>query len=335
VGILYRFVYSLVVALLLVAQSRGQDLWQGQNIYQIVTDRFFNGDVANDNADGNYYGAAGQSVHGGDFKGIEQKLDYLKALGVTAIWISPVVLNGNGDYHGYAGRDFYQVDPHFGSLADLKHLIDTAHAKGLLVIDDVVVNHGAQLLNSNDGGYPNFRTSPAYHLFYRDNAKQYAPPFDPASGQSLAALFHTNGFIQNFSDPTQVELGSLQGLDDFRTESAYLQTQMANIYKFWMDQGFDAFRVDTVKHVDFSFWQNWCPQIHQHGVDLGKPGFFMFGEVYDGSEAKVGSYTGTKGGGVFELDSALDYPLYFKHATSRSSEPCVILAARRVAGTDA
>ena len=300
------------IELLSVHSSRGQDLWQGQSIYQVVTDRFFNGDVANDNADGNFNPSAAQAVQGGDFKGIEQKLDYIKALGATAIWISPVVANGNGDYHGYAGRDFFNVAAHWGSLADLKHLIDAAHAKGLLVIDDVVVNHGGQLLSSNDSGYPNFKTPPAgYGLNYRDTNKQYAPPFDSAANPSLSSLFHNQGFIQDFNSSTQVELGSLEGLDDFRTESDTVRTQMANIYNFWIDQGFDAFRVDTVKHVEAGFWQSWCPAIHQHAVDKGKPNFFLFGEVYDGSEAKLGSYTGTKAGGAFELDSAVDYPLYF------------------------
>ena len=153
--------YAVSLLLLAIGQSvHAQQNWQDQNIYQIVTDRFFNGDVANDNADGNFNAAAAQGVHGGDFKGIEQKLDYIEALGATAIWISPVVLNANGDYHGYAASDFYKVAPHFGSLDDLKHLINAAHAKGLLVIDDIVVNHGALLLNSNDSGSPNFRLSP-------------------------------------------------------------------------------------------------------------------------------------------------------------------------------
>jgi hypothetical protein len=167
------------------------------------------------------------------------------------------------------------------------------------------------LLNSNDSGYPNFRISPPYNLFYRDNAKQYPPPFDPGSGHSLAELFHGNGYVQDFSNATQLELGSYVGLDDFQTETAYVQTQMANIYKFWMDQGFDAFRIDTVKHVDHGFWDAWCPQIRQHAVDIGKPDFLMFGEVADPSETKNGSYTGTKNGGGFELDSVLDYPLYY------------------------
>src|ERR1700712_4903842 len=151
-----RRYFSNSISLVLIAscvvaatKARAADPWPDQSIYQIVTDRFFDGDLTNDNAEGNYNPSAGTGVHGGDFKGIEQKLDYIKALGATAIWISPVVLNGNSEYHGYAGRDFYNTAPHFGSIADLKHLIDTAHAKGLLMIDDVVVNHGAQIVGSN------------------------------------------------------------------------------------------------------------------------------------------------------------------------------------------
>ncbi len=77
--------------------------WQRQNIYQIFTDRFFDGNSANNNASGSYNVGGSTSVHGGDFRGIEQKLDYIKALGATAIWISPIVLNAYGEYHGYAG----------------------------------------------------------------------------------------------------------------------------------------------------------------------------------------------------------------------------------------
>ncbi|HKW29768.1 MAG TPA: alpha-amylase family glycosyl hydrolase, partial [Verrucomicrobiae bacterium] len=110
----------LALGLLASAQSTGNAFWQRQSIYQIITDRFYDGDLSNDNADGNYdpAGHRGMSVHGGDFKGIEEKLDYIKSLGATAIWISPVVLNARGEFHGYAGLDFYKVDPHWGTLAD-------------------------------------------------------------------------------------------------------------------------------------------------------------------------------------------------------------------------
>jgi alpha-amylase len=305
------------------AQPISNDLWQAQSIYQIITDRFYDGDPANDNADGNFdpAGHSGTSVHGGDFKGIEEKLDYIKALGATAIWISPVVLNARGEFHGYAGLDFYKVDPHWGSLADLQHLVRAAHARGLLVIDDIVVNHGGNLIDSGDPGYPNFKYPPAgYHLRFRNPAKQYPPPFDlNATNPAITNLFHNHGVIQDYNDDTQLELGELSRLDDFRTETPYVRTQMTKIYEYWIEQaGFDGFRIDTVKHVEMGFWQTWCPAIRAFAAAHGKPDFFMFGEVPHQSDVKCGSYTGTMGGaggrpqGPFKLDSVLDYTLYFK-----------------------
>ncbi len=303
------------------AQSVSNGFWQAQSIYQIITDRFFDGDPSNNNADGNYSpsGHTGTSVHGGDFKGIEQKLAYIKSLGATAIWISPVVVNANGEFHGYSGRDFYNVDPHWGNLAALQHMVQAAHAAGLLVIDDIVVNHGGDLIFSTDSGYSNFvATSPGYTLKYRNSSKTFAAPFDTfnltynSSNNALTNYFHNNGYIQNFNDDTQVTLGELSGLDDFRTETDYVRTQMAAIYNYWIGQvGFDGFRIDTTKHVDMGFWQTWCPSVHSFAATNGSPNFFMFGEVEDGSDAKCGSYTGTFGGGAYKEDSVLDYPLYF------------------------
>src|ERR1022692_148467 len=298
-------------------QSVSNGFWQAQSIYQIITDRFYNGDPSNDNADGNYdpAGHSGTSVHGGDFKGIEQKLDYIKALGATAIWISPVVQNARGEFHGYAGRDFYRVDPHWGTLADLQHMVQAAHARGILVIDDIVVNHGGDLVDSGDRGYPNFKRPPdGYTLRWRNPDRQYPPPFDlNATNTTLSDLFHNSGHIRDYSDAAQVELGELSGLDDFRTESDYVRERMIEIYEYWIrEAGFDGFRIDTVKHVEMGFWQKWCPPVHAFAAAQGKPDFFMFGEVYDGSDRKCGSYTGTKAGGSFALDSVVDYPLYFK-----------------------
>jgi len=301
------------------AQSVSNSFWQAQSIYQIMTDRFFDGDPSNNNADGNYSPAGSSSVHGGDFLGVEQKLDYIKALGATAIWISPVVLNGSGQFHGYAGRDFYHVDPHWGSLADLQHFVQAAHARGLLVIDDIVVNHGDDLIYSTDSGYGNFVYPPAgYTLKYRSNTKTFAAPFDlfnstyNSGNNALTNLFHNYGLIQNYNDTNQVQLGELDGLDDFRTESAYVRTNMAAIYEYWIQQaGFDGFRIDTVKHVDIGFWRSWCPAVHAFAAADGRPNFFMFGEVFDANEALCGSFTGTQSGGPYLLDSVLDYPLFF------------------------
>jgi glycosidase len=297
-----------------IAQSVSNEVWQGQSIYQIITDRFYDGDPSNDDADGNYAPQRSRGAHGGDFKGIERKLDYVKALGATAIWISPIVLNAHGEYHGYAGRDFYKVDPRWGTLADLRHMVEAAHARGLLVIDDIVVNHGGDLVYSTDPGYGSFRAPPnGYQLSYRDPARTYAPPFDlNTTNSSLTNLFHNYGVISNFQDSTQVVLGELAGLDDFRTETPYVRQQMTAIYEYWIKEaGFDGFRVDTVKHVEMGFWKTWCPAIHSFAAAHGRPNFFMFGEALDGSDELCGSFTGRRNGGAYALDSMLDYPLYF------------------------
>ncbi len=311
---------SLATANCAFAQSASNSFWQAQSIYQIVTDRFFDGDTSNNNADGNYSATGSGNVHGGDFKGVEQKLDYIKALGATAIWISPVVLNGHGQFHGYAARDFYKVDPHWGSMADLQHFVATAHARGLLVIDDIICNHGDDLIYSTDTGYANFLAPPAgYTLKYRSSSLTYAPPFDiynstyTTANNALTNLFHNNGGIPDYNTAQHFQLGELSGLDDFRTESDYVRSNMAAIYQYWIQQvGFDGFRIDTFKHIENGFWQSWCPAVHTFAAtNSAKPNFFMFGEVYDSSESLCGSYTGTESGGAFMLDSVLDYPLYF------------------------
>lgn len=298
----------------LPAQSASNEFWQAQSIYQIITDRFFDGDAANNNAEGNFNPSGTTSVHGGDFKGIEQKLDYIKALGTTAIWISPIVENSSGQFHGYSGRDFYKVAPHWGSLADLQHMIQAAHARGILVINDIVVNHGGDLIYSTDAGWSSYKAPPdGYNLSYR-SSKQFAFPFNTNSlNPSFTNLFHNNGGIPNYNNPEPVELGELSGLDDFRTESPYVRSNMAAIYNYWIGTaGFDGFRIDTAKHVEMGFWQEWCPAVHAYAATNGKPNFFMFGECLDGSDSKCGSYTGTQGGGAFKMDSVVDYPLYFK-----------------------
>ncbi|MBW8864826.1 MAG: hypothetical protein JF609_07870 [Verrucomicrobia bacterium] len=302
------------------AQNATNGFWQAQSIYQVITDRFFDGDASNNNADGNFNAAGTTSVHGGDFKGLEQKLDYIKALGATAIWISPVVLNGHGQFHGYAARDFYKMDPHWGSLADLQHFVQAAHAKGLLVIDDIVCNHGDDLIYSTDAGYSTYIAPPGgYTLKYRSSSLTYAAPFDTfnltynAANNALTNYFHNNGGIPDYNTPEHYQLGELSGLDDFRTESDSVRSNMATIYEYWIQTaGFDGFRIDTTKHIEYGFWQNWCPAVHTFAAtNSAKPNFFMFGEVYDGSESLCGSYTGTMGGGAYKQDSVLDYPLYF------------------------
>lgn len=279
--------------------------WRDQVVYQIVTDRFANGDAANDAVEGNYDPANGSRIHGGDFRGLEQKLDYLQTLGVTAVWISPVPLNAYAEYHGYAARDFKAIAPHFGSLADLQSLVAAAHARGIYVILDVVCNHTGDLIGSRTAGYPTYQNPSSYVLEYWNASRKQAAPFNNLS------WYHNNGNIGNFNDPEQI-VGELFGLDDLKTELPAVRTALVDAFT-WLIQmtDCDGFRVDTVKHTELSFWQDWLPQVRAFAATQGKSDFLFFGEVFDGSDFKNGIYTGTQAGGAYAFDSMLYYPMYY------------------------
>ncbi len=139
-------------------QSNADIDWRDQVIYQIMIDRFYNGDPNNDY---NVEPSVPGRYHGGDWQGVIDKLDYLEQLGVTTLWISPVVKNteedaGFASYHGYWTQDFLRPNPHFGDLSKLRELVDKAHARGMLVILDVVTNHVGQLFfyDINGNGRP-------------------------------------------------------------------------------------------------------------------------------------------------------------------------------------
>ena len=139
-------------------QSNASIDWRDQVIYQIMIDRFSNGDPNNDI---NVAPSIPGRYHGGDWQGVIDRLDYLETLGVTALWISPVVKNteedaGFASYHGYWTQDFLRPNAHFGDLTKLRELVDRAHAKGMLVILDVVTNHMGQLFyyDINGNGQP-------------------------------------------------------------------------------------------------------------------------------------------------------------------------------------
>jgi len=297
--------------------------WRNLNVYQIFTDRFFDGDPSNNNSDpeDKFNPASALGIHGGDIKGVEKKLDYIKGLGANAIWISPLPLTArtNVAYHGYVARDFYQIAPHWGTTADLTNMVKEAHKRGIYVILDVVVNHQSTLIDSGDAGFPAWNFS-GYNMRWTFPGNEYPPPFNNLD------YFHNRGNTANYDDPTQVTLGDLRGLDDLKTETLYVRTNMVEIYKYWMDLAdFDGFRLDASKHAEIGFWQHWNPEIRAYAAAKGKTNFFTYGENIAGDAAN-GYYTGTKAGAGFANDSALDYPLYnsinsvFAHASGNTKQ---------------
>jgi len=286
------------------------DDWRDQNIYFIFTDRFNDGNPANNNANlqSSAQPGSGARIHGGDFKGIQNKLDYIKALGATAIWITPIPQNvGHSGYHGYGADNFYQLQPNWGTLAELSNMVAAAHAKGIYVILDVVANHAGNRINSSNAAWNSTFSAAGYPPRWSNINNQHPLPFNQLTN------FHNNGSIGgNYVDPNQI-LGELSGLDDLRTETAYVRTNLVEIYKYWIQAAdFDGFRLDTVKHTEIGFWQYFNNGIRTFANSYGKTNFFQFGEVLDGSDGKCGYYTGTKAGGAPANDSVLDYPLYFK-----------------------
>ena len=181
--IIVSLILTLVVlfSTTIFAEQQLPKISQDDLIYFLMTDRFCDGDPNNNQ------GVAKESLssyHGGDFQGIIDKLDYIKDLGFTAIWISPVVKNQVAGYHGYWATDFYQTNEHFGSLAKLKELVQEAHKKEIKVIFDQVVNHTG-LLHSWIG-------DPKYEKW-----------------------FHERVPIVDYSNQQQVEEGWLANLPDF------------------------------------------------------------------------------------------------------------------------
>jgi pullulanase-type alpha-1,6-glucosidase len=273
---------------------------------------------------------------GGDLAGLRQNLDYIEGLGTTAIWLTPSFLNrpvqGSGadvsaGYHGYWITDFTQIDPHLGTNAELEALIDDAHARGLKVYFDIITNHTADVVDYAEGAYDYVDQATAP---YTDAAGNPFDPADHAGTGSFPELDAATSFPYTpvidpedqdvkvpawLNDPTlyhnrgnstwageSVTYGDFSGLDDLMTEHPTVVDGFEEIYKAWIDLGIDGFRIDTVKHVNFEFWEEWSAEIEEYAHAQGKDEFFTFGEVYDADAAKTSPYVRRT-----DMSSVLDF----------------------------
>ncbi len=323
----------------------GSNSARAEQFYFVLPDRFANGDPRNDTG-----GLTGDRLatgldpsdrgfyHGGDLKGVIDKLDYLQGLGTTAIWLAPIFKNrpvqGTGTdvsagYHGYWITDFTQVDPHFGTNEELKKLVDLAHRRGIKVYLDIIANHTADVIRyaENRYGYVDKKTAP-----YRDaqgrafedrnyadgtrdfpqvNEKSfpYTPTFASAADAKVKvpAWLNDPTMYHNRGDSTfageNSEYGDFFGLDDLWTERPEVVRGMTDIYGQWIGKvGVDGFRLDTVKHANLEFWPQFTRGINQAAERAGKPDFFMFGEVYSADQEIESTYV-RRGG----LPATLDF----------------------------
>ncbi len=303
----------------------------GEVVYFLLPDRFENGDPANDRGglkgdrlQTGYDPAAKGFYHGGDLKGLIQRLDYIKGLGATAVWVGPVFRNKpvqgapgqeSAGYQGYWITDFTRVDPHFGTNADFKALVDAAHARGLKVYMDIIANHTADVIQYREkdasGGFP-YRSradypysrraglagpainpdfagdgdsSPANFAKLVDPSFAYTP-FVPAGEAHVKvpdwlndpAFYHNRGNSTFTGESSR--FGDFVGLDDLFTEHPRVRDGMIEIYRKWItDFGIDGYRIDTARHVDPGFWQAFVPAMLETAHARGIPNFAIFGEV--------------------------------------------------------
>ena len=277
--------------------------------------------------------------HGGDLAGLIENLDYIEGLGTSAIWLTPSFKNrpvqgagadASAGYHGYWITDFTQIDPHLGTNAELERLIADAHARGIKVYFDIITNHTADVVDYAEGqhAYVDKATRP-----YRDAAGEAFDPADHAGTGTFPALDPSAGgsfpytpvvapedadaktpawlndvsLYHNRGDSTwsgeSVTYGDFVGLDDLMTEHPTVVDGFVDVYQDWIDLGIDGFRIDTAKHVNFEFWEEWSAEVLDYARTVAnKPDFFMFGEVYDADPALLSPYVRRT-----DMSSVLDF----------------------------
>ncbi|WP_343611567.1 alpha-amylase family glycosyl hydrolase [Novosphingobium sp.] len=315
-----------------LAQMRAR-LPQQEVIYFVLPDRFANGDTANDKG-----GLQGDRLvtgfdpsskafyHGGDLKGLIAHLDYIQSLGASALWVGPIMKNKpvqgpkgheSAGYHGYWITDFLHVDPHFGSDEDFRKLVDAAHARGMKVYMDIIINHTADVIQYREavdgpapyrslGDYPFSRkggvkgapinagfagdhdASPANWAKLTDPSFAYTP-YIPAGEDKVKnpAWLNDPIYYHNRGDSTfegeSANYGDFSGLDDLATENPRVLSGFIDIYGSWIDRfGIDGYRIDTAKHVNPEFWQGFVPAMLARAKAKGIPNFHIFGEVATG-----------------------------------------------------
>lgn len=265
-------------------------------MYLILTDRFADGDRGNDNQGANLADRSNPVAwHGGDFRGIEQHLDYLQQLGITTVWITPAYENSNEPhaYHGYDATDMYAVDPHFGTLDEYAHLGEALHRRGMKLVLDLVPNHVGP-------GHPWASDPPAPGWFHGTAANHLK------AISTFEALVDPNG-------PREVALGVTEGWfsnvkPDLNQENPLVSAYLIQNAAWWVETaGLDGLRLDTFPYVSRAFWHDFHATLH--GI---YPHLTSVGEIFNHHPEITSFFAGgaERRGIDTGLDTPFDFPMY-------------------------
>jgi glycosidase len=279
-------------------------------VYLIMPDRFASGDTSNDDptrSRGLFDRSRPRYYHGGDLQGIIDRLPYLKDLGVTTVWTTPVYDNVDHlnererydgqaitDYHGYGAVDFYAVDEHLGDVAKYRELVEAAHALGLKVIQDQVANH--------TGPYHPWVADPPTPTWFHGSAA--AHPKNTWQTWTIADPHATPGTRRETLDGWFIDI--LPDLDQDDGEVARYLIQNA---LWWVGMtGLDAIRQDTLPYVPRRFWSEWSTSLHRE-----YPKLTLLGEMFDGDPALVSFFQGgaVRDGIDSGIDTLFDFPVFY------------------------
>ena len=297
--------------------GRNQGLSADDVIYLIMPDRFADGDPSNDEPaefPGSHDRSKPRAYHGGDLRGIEKHLPYLKDLGVTTVWLTPIVKNGAAaGYHGYGAVDLYAVDPHLGALRDYQELVEAAHKQHMKVLFDVVPNHVGPL-------NPWVKDPPMADWFH-GTAEQHLSTYSPWKGDfygQTGKKEKTSDLFEVLADPhspPQMRKNLTDGwffgvLPDLNTENPIVVEYLIQNSIWWAEtSGLDGYRIDTFPYVPRAFWGQWHQELRRI-----YPRLSTIGEVFHPDPTVTSFFVGGRkewDGIDTQLTTVFDYPLYF------------------------
>ncbi|MCC5603273.1 alpha-amylase family glycosyl hydrolase [Nostoc favosum] len=317
--------------------SDWRDIW----IYFIMVDRFNNPSDAPTKA-WNVLGKEGLVFQGGTFEGIRQQLQYLKDLGVGAIWLTPGLKNCKykRSYHGYGIQDFLQIDPRFVTNKDnpeeeLQALIDEAHAHGIYVIFDIVLNHVGNVFsyfinNNNVESTDQYREQPQppYDIKWHDkegtpqwmnSTVNEVPDLDPDAAVWPKELCKNESFRRRGTRDDTEQGGDFSDLRELVTDIPEVRNILIRIHQYLIAKfDIDGFRIDTLRFIEPEFARVFGNAMREFALSIGKKNFFTFGEIWaneNNTEEKISRFIGrnaTEPGDLLGIDAALDFPLFFK-----------------------